>query len=79
MSLRSDAQQMKMLVIKDSYANCFVPFLAENCSDIDVIDLRYMTNPADYVDVSEYDCVLILYNADNFATDTNLVKLNLIN
>ena len=78
-SLRSDAQQMKMLVIKDSYANCFVPFLAENCSDIDVIDLRYMTNPADYVDVSEYDCVLILYNADNFATDTNPVKLNLIN
>ncbi len=74
----SDATGGKLLVIKDSYANCFVPFLAENYSEIDVIDLRYLTNISSYIDdLSEYEGILILYNASNFAEDTNLVKLRL--
>ncbi len=75
----SDATGGKLLVIKDSYANCFIPFLAENYSEIDIIDLRYLTNPTSYIgDLSEYDAVLILYNASNFAEDTNLPKLKLL-
>ena len=30
----------KILVIKDSYANCFVPYLTANYADIDVVDFR---------------------------------------
>ena len=30
----------KLLVIKDSYANCFVPFLTADYAQIDVVDLR---------------------------------------
>lgn len=75
----SDATGGKLLVIKDSYANCFVPFLAENYSDITVLDLRYLTNPtASIGDLGDYDAVLILYNAQNFAEDTNLPKLKLV-
>ncbi len=75
----SDSTGGKLLVIKDSYANCFVPFLAENYSDITVLDLRYLTNPTTAIgDLSEYDAVLILYNAQNFAEDTNLPKLRLV-
>ena len=69
---------MKLLVIKDSYANCMLPFLSEHFSSVDAIDLRYMTDPDDYIELDEYDVVLILYNADNFSADTNLDKLMLI-
>ncbi|MCD7786027.1 MAG: hypothetical protein LUH18_10765 [Oscillospiraceae bacterium] len=69
----------KLLVIKDSYANCFIPFLAENYSEIDIIDLRYLTTLGTYIsDLSDYDSILILYNAQNFAEDTNLPKLKLL-
>lgn len=77
-SLSSDAFGMKLLVIKDSYANCMLPFLSEHFSSVDAIDLRYMTDPDDYIELDEYDVVLILYNADNFSADTNLDKLMLI-
>lgn len=68
-----------LLVIKDSYANCLIPFLAENYSSITVLDLRYLTNPTTSIgDLSDYDSILILYNASNFAEDTNLPKLKLL-
>ena len=31
----------KLLLIKDSYANCMIPFLAQHFSEIHVVDLRY--------------------------------------
>ena len=31
----------KLLLIKDSYANCLVPFLAQHFAEIHVVDLRY--------------------------------------
>ncbi|MCD7822779.1 MAG: hypothetical protein LUG86_01980 [Oscillospiraceae bacterium] len=75
----SDSAGGKLLVIKDSYANCLIPFLAENYCEIDVIDLRYLTTLANYIDdLAEYDSILILYNAQNFAEDTNLPKLKLM-
>ena len=77
-NLSSNAFGMKLLVIKDSYANCMLPFLSEHFSSVDAIDLRYMTDPDDYIELDEYDMILILYNADNFSTDTNLDKLMLI-
>ena len=30
----------RILVIKDSYANCFAPYLTANYADIDVVDFR---------------------------------------
>ena len=31
----------KLLLVKDSYANCLVPFLAQHFAEIHVVDLRY--------------------------------------
>ncbi len=77
-SLYSGAEGGRLLIIKDSYANCLAPFLCEHYSRIDLIDLRYMTDPTDYIDPAEYDDILIVYNAAGFATDGNLKKLNLL-
>ena len=63
----------KILVIKDSYANSFVPFLTQNYSEISVIDLRYVKNSIkDFANPNDYDQVLFLYNASTFSTDQNV-------
>lgn len=74
-TLTSSAPSGKLLVIKDSYANCFVPFMAEHYATVDVIDPRYITDINNYVTERDYDAVLFLYNAKNFSEDNNLRKL----
>lgn len=66
----------KLLVFKDSYAHCFVPFMTEHFSEITMVDLRYIQmSYKDIIDVSEYDKVMFLYNASTFMSDRNLKKL----
>ena len=66
-----------VLVIKDSYANCFVPFLTENYSKIGVVDLRNLSYSIDKLMKDDsYDEVLILYNFASFKSDTKLAYLN---
>ena len=63
----------KLLVIKDSYANSFIPFLIQNYSEIAVIDLRYVkTSISDFVNPDDFDQTLFLYNASTFAEDKNV-------
>ncbi|MCM1577386.1 MAG: DHHW family protein [Ruminococcus sp.] len=66
-----------LLIFKDSYAHCFVPFLTAHYGKITMIDLRYINmSYKDIIDVSEYDSTLFLYNASTFMSDENLKKLN---
>ena len=66
----------KLLLVKDSYAHCFVPFLAQHYSEIQMVDLRYINNYLDKLeDIESYDQVMLLYNASNFASDKNIIKL----
>lgn len=70
----------KILVIKDSYANSFVPFLTQNYSEISVIDLRYVKNSMeDFVNPDEYDDTLFLYNESTFSEDKNIKMVGFIN
>jgi hypothetical protein len=63
----------KILVIKDSYANSFIPFLTQHYSEIAVIDLRYIkTSITDFVNPDDYNQTLFLYNASTFADDKNV-------
>ena len=65
-----------LMVIKDSYANCFVPFLTEHYGRVIVIDLRYFN--ADVLDFGASQGVtdmLVLYNTEALATDGNIQKL----
>ncbi len=66
----------KLLIFKDSYAHCLIPFYTKNYSEITVVDMRYInTDYREFITVSDYDEVLFVYNVITFSEDTNLVKL----
>ena len=66
-----------LLVVKDSFANTFVPFATENYDQITMIDLRYYNGDVqEYMSANEITDVLVLYNITNFISDRNLYKLN---
>lgn len=66
----------KILVIKDSYANCFIPFMLGEFEEIDVLDLRYTNQRlSEFISEGEYTDLLILYNASGFAEDISISKL----
>lgn len=63
----------KLLVIKDSYANCLLPMLTPYFSKILVLDPRYMTESVDTVMMEDsFTDVLFLYNANTLFQDTTL-------
>ena len=68
----------RLVIFKDSFANCFVPFLAGHYSDILMIDLRYLDEPIkDVLDgFGEYDDLIFMYNTIKLAQDTDLYKLS---
>ena len=65
-----------LLVIKDSFANCFVPFLTGDYETITMVDLRYCREKLQPL-ADEADDILVLYEITNFAADGNLFKLKL--
>ncbi|MEG0877353.1 MAG: DHHW family protein [Oscillospiraceae bacterium] len=68
--------QGSILIVKDSYANCFVPYLVDNYADIGIIDLRDTNAKLDQLIADEgYEHVLFLYNFQTFSSDTNLWKI----
>lgn len=71
--------EKKLLIIKDSYANCFVPFLSEHYSEITILDLRYIgITSENIVNINDFNQVLFLYNASTIAQDENLKKMEYI-
>lgn len=66
----------KILVIKDSYANCFVPFMIGEFGEIDVVDIRYTNQKlSERIKAGEYTDLLVLYNTSGFAEDMSITKL----
>ena len=66
----------KLLLIKDSFANCFVPFLTQHYSEITLVDMRYINiGLANFVNADDYSQILFLYNASGFSGDTDLKKI----
>ncbi|MEG2053653.1 MAG: DHHW family protein, partial [Oscillospiraceae bacterium] len=70
----------KILVVKDSYANCFVPYLTENYAQIDVVDLRGLKGNVEFlIEENSYDDILLLYNFQSFTgvgADPEIFMLN---
>jgi len=66
-----------LVIIKDSYANCFVPFLAEHFSKIYVVDPRYYRDSVIGLINSDEAVtdVLILYNLGTMDTDTGVTVI----
>ena len=66
----------KLLVVKDSYANTLVPFLANHYEEIHMIDLRHYNAPlAPYIEQYGLSEILFLYNSLSFGEDPSLRKL----
>ena len=67
----------KILVIKDSFANNFVPFLTENYGNIFLIDLRYYTESInEFIKNNDINEVLFLYNVNTFNEDDSIFNLS---
>ena len=63
-----------LLLIKDSFANALVPFLAIHF-DLEIVDLRYVSGE---IFVDSCDGMLILHGIDTLATDPSLGKIDWI-
>lgn len=77
-TLNTQAKGGHLLVLKDSFANCFVPFLTANYAKITVVDLRHFEG--DLLKLMEEEQVtdlLFLYEMSNLLTDTGIYSLGL--
>jgi hypothetical protein len=68
-----------LLLLKDSYANCFVPFLANHYSKIIMMDIRYL-NSSIYQFLAMYEDeitdVMTMYNVEKFLQEKNMWYLS---
>ncbi|HJA07133.1 MAG TPA: hypothetical protein H9798_08355 [Candidatus Mediterraneibacter pullicola] len=63
----------RLLVVKDSFANCFIPFLTPHYREIVVVDPRYYSGTMrDIMDAYRITDTLILYSGNTFFTDNHI-------
>ncbi|MGN0150567.1 MAG: DHHW family protein [Clostridia bacterium] len=68
-----DSDGGKLLVLKDSYAHCLVPFLAKHYSCIDMVDLRYyLDSVSKLTEENEYDEVLMIYGISSLCESRDI-------
>ena len=62
-----------ILVIKDSYANAFLPYLTADYASIGIVDYRYLNERVDsLIERGGYDEILVLYSFQGFMNDLTL-------
>ena len=62
-----------ILVIKDSYANAFLPYLTAGYATIGIVDYRYLNERVDsLIERGGYDEILVLYSFQGFMNDLTL-------
>jgi len=63
----------RLLIVKDSYANSFIPFMAQHYREVVVVDPRYyFENIDDLMATEGITEVLFLYNANTFFLDDSI-------
>ena len=73
MDITTGAEGPSLLIFKDSYAHCMIPFLTAHFSRITVLDMRYIKDGvSNHVNVDDYDSVLFVYNAITFSQDRDI-------
>ncbi|RGB63789.1 DHHW family protein [Provencibacterium massiliense] len=70
-----EGKKTRVLLIKDSYGNCFAPFLCYLYDEVVIADLRYLPKASDLMEDGQYDDVLLMYNFESLASDGYLAKL----
>lgn len=74
--ITGEGDRPRLLLIKDSYANCLVPFLARHY-DLDLVDLRYVRGDAPtFLDAilssTPFDRALLLFNIQSLSEGVGL-------
>lgn len=66
----------KVLILKDSYAHCLVPFLTEQFNQIYMVDLRYFHGDlGEYMKENKIDTVIFIHNVDFLANENSFMWL----
>ncbi|MGE7624057.1 DHHW family protein [Viridibacillus sp. NPDC096237] len=69
--------EKKLLIVKDSYANSFLPFLLSHFSEIHVVDLRYYNESLNMLmQKNKINDMLLLYNTNTFFEDSSINALS---
>ncbi|MBK3497351.1 hypothetical protein JFL43_21520 [Viridibacillus sp. YIM B01967] len=72
-----NTNEKKLLIIKDSYANSFIPFLLSHFSEIHVVDLRYYKESLNMLmQKNKINDMLLLYNTNTFFEDASINALS---
>lgn len=70
------APAKKLLIVKDSYANCLVPFLTRDYAAVTVADLRALPEGLGaLIEREGFDEMLVLYGFSSLASDANLPRI----
>lgn len=65
----------KLLILKDSYANCSAQFCVDDYEETHLIDMRFFRGSVqDYIEQNGITEVLTLYNIPNFTGDTGITR-----
>lgn len=73
----NSSSQEKLLIIKDSYANNFIPFLINHYNEITIIDPRYYKDSINkYINSNDYNNILFLYNISTLDDDLGIRTIN---
>ena len=63
----------RLLLVKDSYANCLIPFLTPYYREVIVIDPEYYRGSlSEIMEENKITSVLFLYNGNTFAEDESM-------
>ena len=64
-NLKKDGK--RMLIVKESFANCMYPYLSNAAEYVDVIDVRHYTESLhEYIAETNPDTVVVIYSANGF-------------
>lgn len=72
-NVKTNINDKKLLLIKDSFANSFIPFLLDDYGEIVIVDLRYADESIYNLLDSNSDItdILVMYNTEKFMLDNN--------
>ena len=71
---KNNVSRETLVIAKDSFANCLMPFLAREY-DIVAVDLKSNLNISAISEEYNADAVLIVYNTENLITTNDLKKV----
>lgn len=72
--ITTNVNNKKLLIIKDSFAHCLAPFLAEQYGEIVMVDLRYYKKSlSDIVKNEGISDILFVYSIENLATSKDII------